>query len=503
MTERRHVRSTRCTCIATVILATLVTFTGCGLFRSDDQGKSNGASADAPWRFPKITFQVGERLPNFTLPRADGSGPISFYSLLGQRNLVFIFASSSASSRALVPGWHAVTKSLPDADELRHIGIVEEQHGERAALFQQWQQLEWPVLVDALNLLDVRNVPSVIAIDEHGIVRLIDPTLDEVRENFLHVEYYNSGRDLSPRLPESPPDLVALAARPAVTAAEARALGDALTVWGDAGQRVFAVDAYRRALELEQSASPTPGVAAGREAGAIYFRLGVALAARHDSAASVAGDFRSAMQMWTRAIELDPENAIWRARLEQFGPRAQQPFPFYDWVPVATRAIRARGEEPRPLSAAFTHAELAQPTRASAAVETEEPDLRGRIVRDSHLVVEVDSAFAPARLERGGRARLHLDLRPSAPARVSWNDENCPVQVWLNPPAGCTLSATLLIAPVAGTTRRVEADIAWPQELLELPPDAAITGYALYTVKRDDTDSSLYLRQDFSIALPR
>lgn len=477
---------------------------GCGLLRSNDAGKSNGAGGDPSWHFPSITFRVGERLPNFSLPRADGTGPISFYSLLGQRNLLFIFASSSASSRALVPGWHAVTKSLPAVDELRHIGIVEEQHGERAALFQQWQQLAWPVLVDALNLLDVRNVPSVVAIDEHGIVRLIDPTLDEVRENFLYVEYYNSGRDLSPRVPEMPPDLVALAARPAASASEARALGDALMLWGEAGQRVDAVDAYRQALQLALSASTTQGVAAEPELGATYFRLGVALAARHDSAASVAGDFRSAMQMWTRAVELDPQNSIWRARLEQFGPRVNQPFPFYDWVPVATRAIRARHEEPLPLSASFTNAELAQPSLARAVVEAPtEPDLHGRIVRDSHLVVEVDSAFAPARLERGGSVRLHLELRPSAQARVSWNDENCPVQVWLQPPAGCTLSAALLIAPVAGATRRVEADLTWPNDLLELPPADAITGYALYTVKRVDTDSSLYLRQDFTIALPK
>jgi len=35
------------------------------------------------------------------------------------------------------------------------VGIIEEQHPDRAQLFMQWKQMGWPVMVDSLNLLNV------------------------------------------------------------------------------------------------------------------------------------------------------------------------------------------------------------------------------------------------------------------------------------------------------------------------------------------------------------
>ena len=51
------------------------------------------------------------------------------------------------------------------------LGIVQEQNPDRAALFMQWQQMDWPILVDTFDLLEVSVVPLTYAIDEHGIVR--------------------------------------------------------------------------------------------------------------------------------------------------------------------------------------------------------------------------------------------------------------------------------------------------------------------------------------------
>jgi hypothetical protein len=39
------------------------------------------------------------------------------------------------------------------------VGIIQEQHPDRAGLFMQWKQMDWPILVDSLNLLGVAVVP--------------------------------------------------------------------------------------------------------------------------------------------------------------------------------------------------------------------------------------------------------------------------------------------------------------------------------------------------------
>src|SRR5688572_10092918 len=65
------------------------------------------------------------------------------------------------------------------------VGIVEEQHPDRAWLFMQWKQMDWPVLVDPLNLLGVSVVPVTVAIDEHGIVRGVNPRKETIEEDFV------------------------------------------------------------------------------------------------------------------------------------------------------------------------------------------------------------------------------------------------------------------------------------------------------------------------------
>ena len=67
-----------------------------------------------------------------------------------------------------MPGWHAATEEF---EGLTQLGILQEQHPDRARLFLQWQGIDWPMLVDAYNLLDVNVVPITLLIDENGIIR--------------------------------------------------------------------------------------------------------------------------------------------------------------------------------------------------------------------------------------------------------------------------------------------------------------------------------------------
>ena len=70
-----------------------------------------------------------------------------------------------------MPGWHEATKDLQNDGKLQMVGIIQEQHPDRARLFMQWKQMGWPILVDSYNLLGVPYVPITLAVDEHGVIR--------------------------------------------------------------------------------------------------------------------------------------------------------------------------------------------------------------------------------------------------------------------------------------------------------------------------------------------
>ena len=46
-------------------------------------------------------------------------------------------------------------------------------------------------------------------------------------------------------------------------------------------------------------------------------------------------------------LDIDPNQYIWRRRIQQYGPRLDKPYPFYDWGAASAREeIAARGETP-------------------------------------------------------------------------------------------------------------------------------------------------------------
>ena len=114
------------------------------------------------------------------------------------------------------------------------VGIIEEQHPDRAQLFMQWKQMGWPVMVDSLNLLNVPYVPITLEIDEGGVIRFVDPRFgkpSDIQENFLG-RVFQSAVVSTPALP-APLELEKL--RRAATNGTATAWGtyaDALVLWG-------------------------------------------------------------------------------------------------------------------------------------------------------------------------------------------------------------------------------------------------------------------------------
>ncbi|MBI4161893.1 MAG: hypothetical protein HY509_05550, partial [Acidobacteria bacterium] len=330
-----------------------------------------------------------------------------------------------------VPGWHEATKNLQAAGRVQMVGILQEQHPDRARLFMQWKRMEWPLLWDPLNLLGVPYVPITLAIDEHGVVRGIHPPRDDPGGFETFVETAFAPPDPLPPT-ASPPDLDRLRAAASGGGAEAkRDLADALFLLGEKLDEVIRL--YRDAARLE----PRDGAA--------HFRLGVAYRLRHDSPDRRPGDFQKAIDHWNRALEIDPNDYIRRRRIQQYGPRQDKPYPFYDWMEMAREEIRARGESPLPLALEPEGAETAPPAGALSptTVPEGEPDPDGRIHRDRRPFIRTETTVVPETRPEGLAARIHVEFRPNEAISAHWNNEAEDLVLWVAPPPGWTVERRL------------------------------------------------------------
>jgi len=232
----------------------------------------------------------------------------------------------------------------------------------------------------------------------------------------------------------------------------------------------------------------------------------VAFRRRHDSAARETGDFQAAARHWAAALESDPNQYIWRRRIQQFGPRLDKPYPFYDWVEEARAAVRARREAPSPLVTEPSGSEIAAPAERFVAAEggTREPDPGGRVRRDTDRLIRVDTAVVPPSVGPGGVTRVHLLLRPDAGLEGHWNNEAEPLRVWLDPPAGWRVDRREARAPqppiaVSTEPREIQFELMAPPVREGRPVE--VPGYALYYVCEEADGVCLFRRQDFVLSV--
>lgn len=383
-----------------------------------------------------------------------------------------------------MPVWHEALKELRAEKKIEIVGVIQEQHADRCRLFAQWQQFDWPIVQDKINLLATRAVPIVVGLDEHGVVRSTRLSPKTIAD-FVNKEY-----DAPAKLADIAelPDLDKL--RDATDSGEAsdwRRLGDELTLWNDGTHTSEAVSAYREAVDKD----PKDAVAA--------FRLGVALRRRHEAPRGLPSDFQNAVNAWGQALELNPNHYIYRRRIQQYGPRLSKPYPFYDWVAKARTEIQERGEEPHPLLVEPSGAEIANPSRNFAAddSEPENPDPEGRINRDRNRI-RITPVAVPAKIAAGDASRIHLALEPRR--GYHWNNEAQPVKVWIDPPEGWEIQQqlALLDQPKEAESkerRQFEFELRAPKGFAG---PAIVQGYALYFVCDDDNGSCYFVRGDFS-----
>ncbi len=390
-----------------------------------------------------------------------------------------------------MPGWHDALLPWRDDDGLAVIGITEEQHPARCRLFAQWKGLDWPILWDPFNLTESKVVPLHVLIDEHGIVRGVNPTAEALEEFLL-------GEFPAPTTPRAEHDAgatlleVGAHAQGSFEDLHARALSDLL--WRVPGRMDAAVDTLERQA-IERADDPR-----------YAFRAGVARRMRYDSVEREPGDFQAALDHWTRALAGDPNQYIWRRRIQQYGPRMDKPYPFYDWIATAQREITARGEVPCELRAALTPVELAQPADFRAGDGgASEPDPSGRIQRADDGWIAVESAVAFDTSASSRVASLHFALRPRA-GRAHWNNEAEPTIVWLDADAAHGRLDRQLLESTSRPTAAVSDELRSFTAELELADGvdtAVVRGYALTYVCEDVDGTCLFVRRDFAVEVTR
>ncbi len=349
----------------------------------------------------------------------------------------------------------------------------------------QWKQMNWPVLWDPLNLLELKAVPHTILIDERGVVVNLRPRPEDL-DAFLELP----ARSEVPQAATRPNPQTLRSTQPS-DARAARHLADALVLWGTDEDLDRAIELYARGLDDERLAAVN------------HFRMGVAHRRRYDSPARQVGDFAAAVSHWSRALALDPNQYIWRRRIQQYGPTLDKPYPFYNWVETARQAIRIRGEVPVELTVEPQGAELAAPAkRFTPGPPAAPPASSRRLAEDKRGLVTFDVTVVPDTNRSDPPAwAVHLEYRPNSARQSHWNNEADPMIVWIEPSPSCEVDRPLqrLTPPPQPTSdepRNVQFQIQQANSAA-----AVVTGFALYGVCTDDDGTCRYLRQDFRIPL--
>jgi hypothetical protein len=205
---------------------------------------------------------------------------------------------------------------------------------------------------------------------------------------------------------------------------------------------------------------------------------------------------------WGAALDLQPNQYIWRRRIQQFGPRLDKPYDFYFWVEEARREVSARGETPIPLVLEPAGSEIAPPIRkgdGATADPVPNPDPKGRLVRDDRGRVRAETTVTPSRVRPGERIRVRTTFRLDPLGKSHWNNEGDPLTLSIELPADVSLKEGGFIfrPPPKAVSDEVRV-LEW--EATIAPGAAArrieIPGYAVYGLCDDADGTCRHLRLD-------
>ena len=391
-----------------------------------------------------------------------------------------------------MPVWHEATKQLVAEEKLVVLGLIQEQHAERARLYAQWKGFDFPILQDALTRNGQAAVPVAILIDEHGVVRNTRPRPNQI-EQFVSQQFDVPSPSLD-TIDKQKVMAQATAEQPVNTESVASwtNLGDAKLMWGkDSSSISAAINSYEKAIDL----NPTGFLAASLD-----FRLGVAFRARYDSDDRRPDDFKKAVQSWTAALDANPNQYIWRRRIQQYGPRQSKPYPFYDWIEQTIADIKARGEIPVELKVPLSGSEVAKQQRQfqTEASDMKNPDPDEKLLEDGEGLINVRATAVPSSVKAGQTARVHVLFEAGL---GKWNNEGQPMQVWINEPESGKLSKSAFEISNAGEAnsnepRRIEFEYQTSNDAEE---PVKLSGFAVFNVCVDADGTCKFLRKNFTI----
>ena len=382
-----------------------------------------------------------------------------------------------------MPGWHALTKRYEDQGRLKVVGIIQEQHSDRAQLFMQWKKMGWPLLVDSLNLLGVTGAPITLFLDEAGVIKAINPRREALVEflGTVPVERTDSRWSAPSRA-----EMLGSSVSDELTSAERQFL------WGGLDGLARAISSYRKVLLTDSSHAKA------------QFRLGVVYRRRYDSERRETNDFGLAVEHWGKALDLNPNQYIWRRRIQQYGPRLSKPYSFYDWVHKARTELSQQGIRPISLTVEPGGAEFAHPSARFEVGEAslENPDPEGRIFRDSEGLVKIESVAVPSRLRAGEAVRIHIRMAPDEERKVHWNNEVEALKLWTDGVSDWPLQAkfhqhSAPEQPVSVESRKIEFEMHVPQGTVA--GVYSLRGFVLYYICEDVAGQCLFRRQDFDL----
>lgn len=392
--------------------------------------------------------------------------------------------------------WYDAMKPYIKSGQLVMLGVIQEQHADRCQLFKQWQELNFPVVQDLLNTNGIDVVPLYVAIDEHGIVRGTPRSSRNFDLEFIEADF--------PKPNTTAPVLDSKTATVAFWEAQVAkqpglaswlGLGDALLQWKPDQEGVMtAIQAYTQALESAPTRSD------------IMFRMGAAnrmLYELKDQADSAL--FAQAVRHWESALDMNPNQYIYRRRIEQYGPRLKKPYSFYDWVTTARADIVARDGVPHPLAVEPNGAEFAERTPGMTVDRSaKNPDPENRILQDYRNFVLVHSNFVPTHPKPGEVVAVHVGFSVSESAK--WNHETEPLTLWIDQPEGdIKLSAQLITdpRPHAQAESQDPVSISFEVQIPENQVGALqLEGFALFNICETERGQCIYRRKNVKIEIP-
>ncbi|MDQ8189392.1 TlpA family protein disulfide reductase [Roseibacillus persicicus] len=365
-----------------------------------------------------------------------------------------------------MPGWHDRTKNPVADGKLQVFGIAPEQYGDRMALFLQWKKMDFPVLMDPLNVLGVTAVPITLLVDESGVIRYLRPKPQDLA-TFLETDYPETEQSSQPpaRAPHIEQALEALQSGKIAEVKEAMA-------------------SYRKLVEADK-AGP-----------ADLFHLGVLHRWCYDHDPSDSAQFQDAVDHWQAALQEVPGQYIWRRRIQQFGPRLDKPYPFYNWVEEARGEISAREDSPFPLLVEPSGSEVSSPRRKNEQKDSPKifPD-PGQRLPDSGTALQVTVTLIPHTDQKEER-RLHLRLQPTGSNH--WSSDAQEASLWLVPQEGEPILLTDQPSPLtngkdtSGEARTLEAD-------LSRKPDEDSRLVLFFSLCEDEQGVCRFLKKEISL----